>query len=162
MTKEDNRHYKLVEGVQYSVDYYSAVALEGNAESYNYDYVGTAEIDSSRRCTAYIPTFIEGPIQNIVLKFNFPDNYYIDIAAIDFNGPRPFDINYGRLALMCAAISAILSLVAIKNGDKSADDDSNGEGDSDSEFEHLKEGIEEAVEENIEDIKEEVRNEAGC
>jgi len=162
MTKEDNRHYKLVEGVQYSVDYYSAVALEGNAESYNYDYVGTAEIDSSRRCTAYIPTIIEGPIQNIVLKFNFPDNYYIDIAAIDFNGPRPFDINYGRLALMCAAISAILSLVAIKNGDKSADDDSNGEGDSDSEFEHLKEGIEEDVKENIEDIKEEVRNEAGC
>lgn len=158
MTKEDNRHYKLVEGVKYSVDYYSAAALEDNAESYNYDYVGTAEIDSAKRGTSYIPTFIEGPVQNIVLKFNFPDDYYIDIAAIDFNGPKPFDINYVRLALMCIAISAILSLIAIKNDDKNVDAGSDDEDDNDSDMEQLNESIEE----NIEDIKEEVRDEAGC
>lgn len=113
MTMEDNRHYKLVDGVKYSVDYYTFI---GNDE---YSYIGTAEIDSSKPWTQYMPASVFGPYQNIYYEFHFPDYYYIDISKWEYNSAKPFHINYIRMLIVAAALAVGMTVATIVNGKKS-------------------------------------------
>jgi len=112
-TKEDNYYYRQIENVQYSVDYYYSYDNSGT-----YDYLGTVEIDSSKRISGFIETpVVKGPTYNLLMQFHFPADYYIDIFSWEFNGPKPFDINYFRIIIMWPIISGMICVVA-KIGNK--------------------------------------------
>lgn len=108
LTKEDHYHYHLVDNVEYSVECYSKV------ENDEYEYIGKKDINSSKRSSGYLPVSIDGAEQNIILKFNFPDDYYIYMSYLEFNGPKPFNISYIRLIILCLLASIFVSVIYIK------------------------------------------------
>lgn len=107
-TKEDNYYYRQIENVQYSVDYYYSYDNSGT-----YDYLGTVEIDSSKRISGFLETpVVKGPTYNLLMQFHFPADYYVDIFSWEFNGPKPFDINYLRIIIMWPIIFGMICVVA--------------------------------------------------